>query len=267
MVQDNRGASVHERREVIGRAPSPRPAAKLVTAGSGPGGPAHLAVILDGNRRWARARDRHPAEGHVAGLAKVPEFLGWCEEEGLRYVTLWLLSPDNLNRRWDELAPLFSTLEDTVRSVGRLQRWRVRHLGNPAILPTALAEALAESETSTREIAGMGVNLAVGYGGREDVLFAIQRMIAQALEGGIAPDQLADWVSAERLADELGTGGQPDPDLIIRTSGEYRLSGFLTWQAARAEFYFSPTLWPDFSQSDLREALRSYRQRNRRFGA
>jgi short-chain Z-isoprenyl diphosphate synthase len=229
--------------------------------------PRHVAMILDGNRRWARARGLHPTEGHRVGLAKIPEVLGWCDDEQLQYVTLWLLSPDNLERRWDELEPLFATLQAVIDELGMMARWYIRHLGDPGILPDALARSITLAVERTQHATGMVVNLAVGYGGRDDVCTAVQRLLRHFVENSLGRDQIDTWFSEDKISRYLSTDGQPDPDLVIRTSGECRLSGFMCWQTARSELYFCPALWPDFSQADLRRALTSYAQRDRRLGA
>ncbi|WP_172386952.1 polyprenyl diphosphate synthase [Streptomyces sp. MNP-20] len=228
--------------------------------------PCHVAFILDGNRRWARARGLSPGEGHRAGLGKVAEVLRWCEAEGVGIVTLWLLSADNLNRRREELEPLFAHLGQVIGELADTGRWPLRHLGQIGLLAPPLATAVREAVDSTRHIGGMRVNLAVGYDGRADIVTAVRDLLDRAVADAVPPTAFGDLVREENISGHLSTRGQPDPDLIIRTSGEYRLSGFMNWQTTRSELFFTPVLWPDFSRQTLREAIASYQRRQRRFG-
>ncbi|MFY0535194.1 polyprenyl diphosphate synthase [Nannocystis pusilla] len=225
--------------------------------------PKHLGIVLDGNRRWARARRYlDVSEGHRIGFEKIPEVLAWCDDRGIRTVTLWMLSSDNIrNRSQTELEALYEIDEDVVRKLVATRRFRVRLIGCSEMLPDRLSALLREAEQETAQLDAIQVNLAIGYGGREDLLDAISSLITESLATGDTD------ITAERLAAHLSTAGQPDPDLIIRTSGEKRTSGFLLWQAALAEYYFCDCHWPDFSESDLDEALRTYGARQRRFGA
>ncbi|MEU9130115.1 polyprenyl diphosphate synthase [Kitasatospora sp. NPDC048540] len=223
----------------------------------------HLGIILDGNRRWARDR-RLPAaaHGHRAGFSKIPEVLTWCMAFDISIVTLWMLSDDNItNRSAAELDDLYRIDEEIIAQLTETGSWRLHHIGRTELLPERLTGALHTAEQVTRDRPGPLVNLAIGYGGRSDVLAAV-RTLLQQVKDGADPD-----AAAERLADHLSTAGQPDPDLIIRTSGEHRTSGFMLWQAALAEWYFSDRLWPDFSRDDLAAVVDAYRTRRRRFGS
>ncbi|QCX74754.1 (2Z,6E)-farnesyl diphosphate synthase [Streptomyces sp. YIM 121038] len=223
----------------------------------------HLGIVLDGNRRWARRQGLPGAEhGHRDGFAKIPEVLTWCAEFGIGVITLWMLSDDNIARRHtEELEHLYSIDEAVITRLTAMRRWRVHHIGDPALLPDRLVKALRHAEYVTRDACGPLVNLAIGYGGRRDLLNAINALVRDSADG------LTGEVTADRLARFLSTAGQPDPDLIIRTSGECRTSGFLLWQAALGEWYFSDRLWPDFTRDDLQAALRAYARRHRRLGA
>jgi len=228
--------------------------------------PRHVGVILDGNRRWARAYGTDTSEGHRAGAAKILQFLGWCEEVGVQRVTLWLLSTDNLTRPPGELAPLLEIIEDAVGRIAGTGRWRVNPVGALDLLPAEMARRLKEYESLTRDVAGPHVNCAVGYGGRREITDAVRSLLQEHAARGTSIEELAEIVDVEHIAQHLYTRGQPDPDLVIRTSGEQRLSGFLLWQSAHSEFYFCEALWPDFRKVDFLRALRSYAQRERRYG-
>ena len=229
--------------------------------------PRHVAIILDGNRRWARATGASSAHGHRAGADKVLEFLGWCDDVGVEVVTLYLLSTDNLNRPPAELAPLISIIEDTVSRVAATGRWRVHPVGALDLLPPPTAAHLAEVARSTAANDGYLVNVAIGYGGRREIADAVRSLLNEHAARGTSIEQLAEVLTVDHIADHLYTRGQPDPDLVIRTSGEQRLSGFLLWQSAHSEFHFCEVLWPDFRRVDFLRALRSYAQRERRYGS
>ena len=229
--------------------------------------PRHVGVMLDGNRRWARERGAATKEGHQAGADNIANFLGWCEEAGVEVVTLWLLSTDNLNRPPAELAPLLDIIENAVADLAETRRWRINPVGAPDLLPAETARRLKESADATRDVQGMVVNVAVGYGGRQEITDAVRSMLMSHAANGTTIEELAESLEVEHIAEHLYTKGQPDPDLVIRTSGEQRLSGFLLWQSAHSEFYFCEAYWPDFRHVDFLRALRAYSERHRRFGS
>ena len=228
--------------------------------------PKHVGVILDGNRRWAKGIGEDTAHGHRAGGDKVLEFLGWCDEAGVEHVTLWMLSTDNLARPAQELAALFEIIEDVVDRIAASDRWRVHPVGALDLLPAGMAQRLKEHEDRTRALPGMHVNVAIGYGGRREIADAVRSLLQEHAARGTSIEELAEILDVEHIAEHLYTRGQPDPELVIRTSGEQRLSGFLLWQSAHSEFYFCEALWPDFRHVDFLRALRAYAQRERRFG-
>jgi short-chain Z-isoprenyl diphosphate synthase len=229
--------------------------------------PRHIGVILDGNRRWARAYGEHVSEGHRKGADKIHELLSWCEEVGVEVVTLWLLSTDNLNRPQEELSDLVRIIEKAVSDLARTGRWRVHPVGAVDLLPAETTALLKEVDESTRDISGVLVNVAIGYGGRREIADAVRSLLNEHASRGTSIEDLAQLLDVEHIAEHLYTRGQPDPDLVIRTSGEQRLSGFLLWQSAHSEFYFCEAYWPDFRKVDFLRALRDYMVRNRRFGA
>ncbi|MFE9626883.1 isoprenyl transferase [Streptomyces sp. NPDC006527] len=229
--------------------------------------PKHIGVIVDGNRRWAKAAGSTTAQGHRAGADKIEEFLGWCSETDVEVVTLWLFSTDNFGRPQEELRPLFEIIEDTVRSLAADGRWRVHHVGALDMLPQGMQRTIKEAEETTADIDGILVNVAIGYGGRQEIADAVRSMLLDAADKGTSLEQLAEAVDIDMIGRHLYTGAQPDPDLVIRTSGEQRLSGFMLWQTAHAEYYFCEVFWPAFRKVDFLRALRDYAARHRRYGS
>ncbi|SDU96771.1 Undecaprenyl pyrophosphate synthetase [Microlunatus sagamiharensis] len=231
--------------------------------------PQHVAVLADGNRRWARANapGLPLSEGYKAGARRLRDFVEWCDEIGIPVVTLWVLSTDNFSRADDaELGPLLAVIEGLVDELAETGRWHVNPVGALDLLPPETAEHLRSVDTETSEVDGMVVNIAVSYGGRHELRDAVRSLLAEEARRGTPIEALAKTLDIEHIAEHLYTRGQPDPDLIIRTSGEQRLSGFLMWQSAHSEFYFCEALWPDFRKVDFIRALRAYGQRERRFG-
>ena len=228
--------------------------------------PRHVGVILDGNRRWAKASGAPKSRGWRAGADKVEEVLGWCDEVGVEVVTLWLLSTDNLNRPASELTPLLAIIEGLVDDIANAGRWRVHPVGALDLLPADTARALKDAAARTADVPGLHVNVAVGYGGRREIADAVRALLHEQAAKGTTIEDLANVLDVEHIAEHLYTKGQPDPDLVIRTSGEQRLSGFLLWQSAHSEFYFCEAYWPDFRKVDFLRAIRAYSARHRRFG-
>jgi short-chain Z-isoprenyl diphosphate synthase len=196
------------------------------------------------------------------------EFLEWCDDVGVRVVSLYLLSLDNLTKRdAQELKDLLEIIAELAESLSHARDWRVQHVGRPEVIPPDLARVLAAAEERTRANTGLHVNLAVGYGGRGEIVDAVRSIIQQHDERGGTLEELAASLTPEQIGEHLYTGGQPDPDLVIRTSGEQRLSDFLLWQSAHSEFYFVEALGPDLREVDFLRAIRDYTRRNRRFGS
>lgn len=228
--------------------------------------PAHVGVMLDGNRRWARLAGLDTAQGHQAGAARIADLLKWCEEFDVEVVTLWMLSTDNLLREEKEVRDLLGIIANAVSDLAATRRWRLQMVGDLELLPEGIADRLRAAEELTRDISGMHINIAVGYGGRHEIVGAVRNLIREGLSNDVAGPDLAELVTVESIAAHLYTKGQPDPDLVIRTSGEQRLGGFLLWQSAHSEFYFCEAFWPDFRRVDFLRALRSYSERERRLG-
>lgn len=236
---------------------------------AGSDSPKHVALILDGNRRWAReAGLDDPAEGHRAGAAKIAEMLGWCSEAGVEVVTVFLLSTDNLDTRSpEELKDLLEIIGGVVDDLsGPDTPWRLRVVGAMELLPKSLADRLAAAVARTGDRGGLQLNVAVGYGGRQEIADAVRKMLLTQAESGRTLEEIAESLDVDHIAEHLYTSGQPDPDLVIRTSGEQRLSGFLLWQSAHSEFWFCEAYWPEFRRVDFLRALRDFAARHRRFG-
>jgi short-chain Z-isoprenyl diphosphate synthase len=242
---------------------------RLARALEGADVPRHVGVIMDGNRRWARAIGLEDvAHGHRRGADKIVDLLGWCDDAGVTVVTLFMLSTDNLSRPEPELRALMQIIEDVAVDLSRPgRRWRVNAMGAPEVLPAETVAVLKQAEENTRDRPGATVNLAVGYGGRQEIADAVRSLLAEHVERGTTMEELMNSVEVEHIAEHLYTRGQPDPDLVIRTSGEQRLSGFLLWQTANTEFHFTDVYWPDFRHVDFLRALRDYSARHRRFGS
>jgi short-chain Z-isoprenyl diphosphate synthase len=230
--------------------------------------PRHVGVILDGNRRWARAVGQSSEDGHQAGADKIEDLLGWCDDIGVEVVTLWLLSTDNLSRPEAELAPLLRIIETVVVELAQpANRWTLNIVGALDLLPAATAEVLKEAAARTGGRPGVHVNVAVGYGGRREITDAVRALLQAGAASGKSLEEIAEELDVEHISEHMYTKGQPDPDLVIRTSGEQRLSGFLLWQSAHSEFYFCEAYWPDFRRADFLRALRAFAARQRRYGA
>ncbi|MCU1598976.1 MAG: isoprenyl transferase [Glaciihabitans sp.] len=231
--------------------------------------PRHVAMIIDGNRRWARIRELETAaHGHRAGAAKYHEFLEWCDDLGISVATLYLLSTDNLSSRTEEeLTALFKIIAGLAEDLSHFRDWRVQHVGSTDGLPDELVTALKDAENRTKENTGLHINLAVSYGGRREIADAMRSIVKKHQSEGGELDALAEILTPELIGEHLYTGGQPDPDLVIRTSGEQRLSDFMLWQSAHSEFYFVEALGPDLREVDFLRALRDFSRRQRRFGS
>ena len=226
--------------------------------------PQHVGVILDGNRRWALSNPSSAdPKGHRRGADKIIDFLGWCEEAEVKVVTLWMLSTDNFKRTPEELEALLAVIGDSVDELARTGRWTIKAVGALDLLPAWLQQKLSSLPVHSGT---MEVNVAIGYGGRREIVDAVKSYMSQAATSGKDLKAAADELDAEAISQYLYTAGQPDPELLIRTSGEQRLGGFLLWQSAHSEFYFCEAYWPDFRRVDFLRALRAYSQRHRRLG-
>lgn len=230
-----------------------------------PAAPTHVAIIMDGNGRWAKGRHLPRVAGHQQGAEAVRRTVRACCDMGVRYLTLFAFSSENWKRPAQEVDDLMWLLRRYLKKeLGELHRQgiRVRFIGDRSALAPDLIDMISDAETRTRANEAMDFIVAVNYGGQNEIVRAARALVREAAEGRIGPDD----VNAERFAAHLYTAGIPDPDLVIRTSGEQRLSNFLLWQAAYAELVFVDTFWPDFNEETLREAVRVFQQRERRYG-
>ncbi|MDD3446214.1 MAG: isoprenyl transferase [Zavarzinia sp.] len=228
--------------------------------------PRHVAVIMDGNRRWAKARFLPRLVGHQRGSDAVRRVVEAAADFGIEYLTLYAFSSENWKRPEDEIGDLMGLLRLYLRrDLAELHAngVRIRIIGDRSRLAPDILQLIDQAETRTRDNRRMTVVLAISYGGQGEIVRAARSLAADAVAGRIAPEDIDESLFASRLE----TAGMPDPDLVIRTSGEKRLSNFLLWQAAYAEFVFVDTLWPDFGRDELEMALREYQSRDRRFGA
>ncbi|MCV7259698.1 (2Z,6E)-farnesyl diphosphate synthase [Mycobacterium shimoidei] len=230
--------------------------------------PRHIAVLCDGNRRWARdAGYDDVSYGYRMGAAKIAEMLRWCAEAGIEMATVYLLSTENLRRDPDELAALIEIITDVVEEIcAPVNKWSVRTVGDLELIGDEPARRLREAVEKTPSDAGFHVNVAVAYGGRQEIVDAVRALLSKELANGASAEELVDAVTVDAISENLYTSGQPDPDLVIRTSGEQRLSGFLLWQSAYSEMWFTEAHWPAFRRVDFLRALRDYSLRHRRYG-
>ena len=234
--------------------------------------PRHVAVIMDGNRRWAMREgfDDH-GEGHRRGAEKALEFIDWCAELGIGEVTLWALSVENLGRPTDEIETISDVASDALTALATGRRRtrvpiRLRVIGRRELLPERLRQAIDDSAALSRDDGALAVTIALAYSGRDELLEAFRAAVREQIAAGVAVEALPEALSEAAIARHLYTSGSSDPDLIVRTSGEVRLSGFLPWQSAFSEYYFCEAFWPAFREIDFLRAIRTYQQRSRRFG-
>ncbi|MEU6201513.1 polyprenyl diphosphate synthase [Streptomyces sp. NPDC047061] len=227
----------------------------------------HLAAVLDGNRRWAAEHGLSPEDGYRAGADKVVEFLPWCTDAGVEVITLMAASADNLVHR--DPPVLGGVLDTVVTTLGKLAatgHYRLRPMGRLSRLGPDIEHALHEVRERTAQVTGTTVNIAIGYGGREEITDAVRSLLTTHQAHGTL-HSLARTLTPQDIAARLYTAGQPDPDLVIRTSGEQRLSTLMPWQSVYSELCFLPVHWPDLTHHDFRNALTAYHHRHRRFGA
>lgn len=234
--------------------------------------PRHIGIIMDGNRRFARTLHLGDiAEGHARGADKLEEVLNWCEDLGVEVITVWIFSLDNFKRDPQEVSGLMALFEKKFLELVSHPRIhenqiRVRSLGQTEELPQSVRNAIREAEQATAHYSRRTLNIGVAYGGREEIVQAFSHYLRDQAKAGVSIEEIADRLEPGDITPYLYTSELPDPELIIRTSGEVRLSGFLLWQSVYAEFYFCDTFWPAFRKIDFLRALRDYNRRQRRFG-
>lgn len=227
--------------------------------------PKHVAIILDGNGRWARAKGLPRTAGHVQGARTVEDICEIAWNMGIQYLTVYAFSTENWSRPQDEVDTLMNLLRSYMKNcLKRAQKNNmcVRVLGDKSRLDTDIREKIADLEEATRDNTGLHFQIAINYGGRDELVRAVRRLAQDAADGRLVPED----INEERLAGTLDTAGLPDPDLLIRTSGEQRISNYMLWQLAYTEFYFTDVPWPDFNKKELEKAVEAYQKRDRRYG-
>ena len=227
--------------------------------------PVHVGIIMDGNGRWAKKRGLPRKAGHREGAQTFRTITRYCSEVGIKYLTVYAFSTENWKRPEDEVGALMGLFKSYLKEA--LEDFKdddivVRFIGDKSGFSPELQELMTENEESSKSRDGMVLNIAMNYGSRDEIVRAVKNIAADVKSGKVAQDD----INEELFSGYLYTAGQPDPDLIIRPSGEYRISNFMLWQSAYTEFIIMNKLWPDFQKSDLDEALRIYSQRNRRYG-
>jgi short-chain Z-isoprenyl diphosphate synthase len=234
--------------------------------------PHHIGLILDGNRRYGRQHNMtDPHEIYTAGAKKLDDLLSWCAELGIPIITLWVFSTENFHRKPEEVSGILSAVGAKLTQLARdprihRRKVRVRAMGRLDLLPSSTLAAVRAAETATEGYGDMQLIIAAAYGGRQEITDAIQAFLRDQLQRGKSLTETVELVTPESIRRFLYIPDIPDPDLIIRTSGEIRLSGFLLWQSAHSEFHFADVFWPAFRRIDFLRALRAFQQRQRRFG-
>ncbi len=222
--------------------------------------PKHIAIIMDGNGRWAKRRSLPRSAGHAAGSKKFKDIARYCNKIGLKYLTVYAFSTENWKRPKEEVDNIMKLFKEYLEDAKNFkdENIQVQFIGDRSMLEPDIQRLMQETEELSASATGLHLNIAINYGGRDEIVHAVKQIINSNIP--------ACDVTEQTVSDNLYTKGQPDPDFIIRPSGEYRLSNYLIWQAAYAEYWFSDILWPDFKPKDLDRAIEEFNHRNRRFG-
>ena len=227
--------------------------------------PEHVGIIMDGNGRWAKKRGLPRSAGHSAGAKNFRKIIRYCSDIGIKYLTMYAFSTENWKRSKEEVGALMSLLRfylDKFAKSADTENIRIKVLGDIEVLDKGLKESILKAIDRTKTNTGLTLNIALNYGGRAELTMAVKKIAEQVKNGTLSIDDISD----QTISDNLYTAGQPDPDLLIRTSGELRTSNFLPWQIVYSEFCFKEKFWPDFNKSDIDEAIQIYQKRNRKFG-
>lgn len=227
--------------------------------------PTHVAIILDGNGRWAKAKGLPRKAGHVQGAKNVETICEAAYNMGIKYLTVYAFSTENWNRPQDEVDALMQLLRNYMKTclkTAAKNNMSVRVIGDKTRLADDIRDSIAKLEEATKDYTGLHFQIALNYGSRDEITRAVKSLAQQVAAGELAPEQITE----QTIAEHLDTVGIPDPDLMIRTSGEQRISNYLLWQLAYAEFYFTPVPWPDFDKKELEKAIEAYQNRDRRYG-
>ena len=222
--------------------------------------PRHIAIIMDGNGRWAKKRSMPRSAGHVAGAKTFKDIARYCNKIGLEYLTVYAFSTENWKRPKEEVDSIMNLLREYLKDAENFKsdNIKVKFIGNLEPLADDIKELIKKDEDGSKDATGLKLNIAINYGGRDEITNAVKKII----DSGVKTEDITE----QTISDNLYTAGMPDPDFIIRPSGEYRLSNYLIWQSAYAEYWFSDVLWPDFKPKHLEKAIDEYNHRNRRFG-
>ena len=222
--------------------------------------PTHIAIIMDGNGRWAKKRSLPRMAGHAAGSKTFKDIARYCNKIGIKYLTVYAFSTENWKRPQDEVDNIMNILRDYLKDTENFkgENIRLQFIGERGPLADDIKELMLKAEDDSKDATGLHLNIALNYGGRDEIVHALKSIIEKGMP--------IEDITEELISENLYTAGQPDPDFIIRPSGEYRLSNYLIWQAAYAEYWFSDILWPDFKPKHLEQALDEFSKRNRRFG-
>lgn len=227
--------------------------------------PKHIAIIMDGNRRWAKLRNLDPRLGHKKGAEVLENMVKYCNKIGIKYLTVYAFSTENWKRSKEEVGALMLLLQNYLDDFSKradTDNIKIKMLGDREGLSQGLLKSLDNAIERTKDNTGITFNVAFNYGGRDEIVKAVRKIAADAKENNVNIENIDE----ELISNNLYTVGIPDPDLMIRTSGEIRTSNFLPWQLVYSEFYFTDKLWPDFTEEDLNEAIDEYNRRNRNFG-
>ena len=227
--------------------------------------PTHVAIILDGNGRWAKAKGLPRKAGHVQGAKNVEKICEAAYNMGIKYLTVYAFSTENWNRPQDEVDALMQLLRNYMKTclkTAAKNNMSVRVIGDKTRLADDIRDSIAKLEEATKDYTGLHFQIALNYGSRDEITRAVKSLAQQVAAGELAPEQITE----QTISEHLDTVGIPDPDLMIRTSGEQRISNYLLWQLAYAEFYFTPVPWPDFGKKELEKAIEAYQNRDRRYG-
>lgn len=222
--------------------------------------PDHIAIIMDGNGRWAKKRSLPRTAGHAAGSKNFKDIARYCNKIGLKYLTVYAFSTENWKRPKEEVDNIMKIFKDYLEDAKNFkdENIQVQFIGDRSVLDEDIQRLMKESEDASCDATGLHLNIAINYGGRDEIVHAVKNIVDSGID--------AKDITEKTITDSLYTAGQPDPDFIIRPSGEYRLSNYLIWQSAYAEYWFSDILWPDFKPKDLDRAIEEFNKRNRRFG-
>ncbi len=222
--------------------------------------PTHIAIIMDGNGRWAKRRSLPRTAGHAAGSKNFKDIARYCNKIGLKYLTVYAFSTENWKRPKEEVDNIMKIFKEYLEDAKNFkdENIKVKFIGDRSVLDADIQRLMKESEDASQDATGLNLNIAINYGGRDEIVYAVKKIINSGID--------ANEITEQTISDNVYTAGQPDPDFIIRPSGEYRLSNYLIWQSAYSEYWFSDILWPDFKSKDLEKAIEDFNNRNRRFG-